>query len=355
MRAAVRLRAALPSAVLAAPILLLLALPAPAGAQETLDESHAVLQGGEPNTVRVLLNDVDVSGADGVARALRLDTSQPVRISLVLTPPENQTWEIAGFRLGILAAGPDRAPTYERTVESRNVIPPGFTVVLNRTADLASVDALGAGVFLMQASIVEADGSTLYAQPFYLRVEGNPFFTVAGAVVTVASVGTAYGLWRLFGDLREMHGAYKRHRREKAEAAAAAAEAGRDALARPAVKAVKTVRATLDERGRLERRPYLRWVLTGVGLGAVCLSWAQFLGYAAFDLVATLITALEVGGLFLGALLLVLALRRRFAPRPVPEVPTRTLIPEGPPSPTPPPDAPAAEVAPEAGPGRRAP
>lgn len=338
--------------------LLLAFATGPAGAQQALDENHSVLLGGEPNTVRILLNDVDVASADGVANALRLDPSQPVRISLVLTPPEDRTWEIAGFRIGILAAGPDRAPTYERMVEGRSVIPPGFTVILNRTVDLTGVEALGAGVFLMQASIVDANGTALHAQPFYLHVEGNPLLTITGAVATVATVGTAYGLWRLFGDLRELHGAYKRHRREKAEAAAA--EAAREALARDprarvAVAAVTTVKTTLRERERLERRPYLRWVLTGLGLGAVGLSWAQFLGYASFDLTATLVTALEVGAGFLGAALLVMALRRRFAPRPV--INTRTLIPEGP-APAPAAEPAAVAAAPEAleaGPGNRAP
>lgn len=318
-------RPVLPLAFLA--LLLAAALP-PAHAQAALGGDQYHYQGGVPGTVSIVLQDVDLAGATTLGGAVEVDPSQPVRVSITLTPPEGVTWNLSGMRVGLLLAG--TAPSYERFVEGRAMVPPGYTVVINRTVDLAGVKALGAGVFRMQVAMVDDRGGVLHAQPFYLHVEGNPVLTATGAVVTAASAATGYGLWRLVQDVRELKDAHKRHRRRKLEEVR---------LAEKGV--VGAAKETLRERDRLERRPHLRWTLTGTGLGAVALSWAQFLGYAAFDAMTLLLASLGTAGTFLGLSVLVVAVHRKVA-KPVAER-VRTVPIQGPDAERTP-EAPAAEA-----------
>ena len=278
-----------------------------------------VYPGGDPGTVKVVINGVHITDAGSVATALDLDPGAPASVSIAMTPPENVTWEVRAIRVGLLVSGPgSQAPdALSRVMGADTTLPPGYTVVVNRTLDLGSLKSLGAGVFLMDVRVQDGRGGDLYAQSFYLHVTGNPFFTVAGATVTALSVATGYGLWRLASDVRELYETWRRHRRERA----AKARGGKPNLLRQA-------KETLRERDRLERRQAIRWVATGLGLGAVGLSWAQFLGYAAFDYTHTLITALEVGAVFLGVALLLIALRRRLVQGGRETV--RTLVPTGP-------------------------
>lgn len=300
--------------------LLLVALLSPAaGAQDAVatQSSDVVLIGGEPGRIQMLIADADVKSADRVGAAIPVDPKAPVNVSLLMTPPENETWDVLGMRVGLVVSGPGSSPPPElsRLVEARNRIPPGFTVILNRTIDLSGLKSLGTGVFLMQVSLEDSAGGTLFAQSFYVRVVGNPLLTASGAVVTALSVATGYGLWRLVSDVRELLDAYKRHRREK-----------RLRVEMRATGVVAKARGVMRDKDKLERRGVLRWTLTGTGLGAVLLSWAHFLGYVAFDGMALLMTCLETGGAFLGGGLVVVALHRRFRP----PVPVRVIIPSGP-------------------------
>lgn len=280
-----------------------------------------VLQGGEPGTVRVSINGVDLSDAASVAEALDLDPGAPANVSISMAAPENVTWEVRAIRVGLLVSGPGSEPpaALSRVMGANTTLPPGFTVIVNRTLDLSSLKNLGAGVFLMEFKVQDDAGADLYSQSFYLHVTGNPLFTVAGATVTALSVATGYGMWRLLTDLRELWETWRRHRRERAAKAAGGEARG----------LLSVAKATLKDREKLERRQAIRWTATGLGLGAVGLSWAQFLGYVAFDYTSTVITALEAGALFLGVALLAIALRRRWVAAQK-EEPVRTLIPTGP-------------------------
>lgn len=324
----------------------LLLLPATALAQDAGQPSLpapppgvTILRGGDPGTVRVSINGMDLTEAQSVAAALDLDPGAPANVSIQMTPPDNVTWEVRAIRVGLLVSGPgSEAPAaLTRVMGANTTLPPGFTVIVNRTLDLSSLKNLGAGVFLMEFKVQDAAGTDLYSQSFYLHVTGNPLLTVAGVTVTAVSVATGYGLWRLFSDLRELWETYRRHRAERQGKPHATAGRG----------IVSAARATLRERERLERRQVVRWSATGLGLGAVALSWLQFLGYAAFDLTSTLVTALETAAFFLGGALLLVALRRRWVAWQK-EAPVRTIIPSGPEpaaaAPPGTPEAPAAEA-----------
>ena len=318
-------RLLLPATLLAVVLLLPAAFaqePGPAEGEapaSTLPPGVSVHQGGEPGTVRVTINGVDVDDAASVADALAVDPRAAANVSISMTPPEGVTWEVRAIHVGLLVSGPGSEPpsALSRAMPARTTLPPGFTVVVNRTLDLSSLKDLGAGVFLMQARVEDASGTELYARTFYVHVTGNPFLTVAGAAVTAMSVATGYGLWRLVSDLREFHETWRRHRRERA----ARLDEGKGI--------VGTAKATLADRDRLERRQAIRWTATGLGLGAVGLSWAQFLGYVAFDAMSLVLTTLEAGALTLGVALLLIALRRRMV-RAGQKERVRTLVPTGP-------------------------
>lgn len=335
-------RGALWFGVVAAWVLLLATASAQEPGQPALSAPPpgvVVLQGGDPGTVRVSINGVDLSDAGSVAAALDLDPGAPANVSISMSAPENVTWEVRAIRVGLLVSGPGSEPptALTRVMGANTTLPPGFTVIVNRTLDLSTLKNLGAGVFLMEFKVQDDVGADLYSQSFYLHVTGNPLLTVAGATVTAVSVATGYGVWRLVTDLREFWETYRRHRQEKAHRAAHAE--GRSILA--------AARETLKDRERLERRQAIRWSATGLGLGAVALSWAQFLGYVAFDYTSTLITALEMAALFLGVALLLIALRRRWVAWQK-EEPVRTLVPTGPEPAAGEPPAEAPEKAPRA-------
>lgn len=318
---------------LAWPLFVLVLLSVPAAGQDSLPEG-VTIEEGTGEGVRVLLDGVDIAGADAPLRAVPVDPARPGNLTIRLSPPPGvEAWEIRGFGVGLLVSGPGSTPpaSLTRNVPTTTTIPQGYTVVINRTLELEDIKGLGAGVFLMQVTVADDHDATLYAQSFYVHVVGNPFLTASGAIVTVMSVATGYGLWTLLQDLREFWEAYKRHRKEKAEKAAA--KAAVSAMGKPrATKVVSKARELHRERERLEkgRRP-VRWTATGLGLGAVALSWAQFLGYVAFDLSGLVITTLEVGAVFLTLALVLAAVRKNLlAKAPRLEGPFVSLTPDGP-------------------------
>jgi hypothetical protein len=299
----------------------------------SLPEGVAIVQGGEPG-IRVTIDGEDVEAAAEPGGAVAFDPSQEANVSLALAPPPGTTWEIRSFEVGLLLSGPGGTPpaALKRESATNTSIPPGFTVYINRTVDLHAFKRVGAGLFLMEVAVRDASGGTLYARSFYVHVKGNPLLTATGAAVTVASVATGYGVWQILRDLRELHKARQRHKREEAERAgrlgrlAKLAGAGLDVTG--GFGGVMNVAQDADKRAsRLEKRRPIAWSATGLGLGGVGVSWAQFLGYVPLDVGNMLAWTLGGGALFLTASLLAVAAYRRLARR---HGPVRTLTPEGP-------------------------
>jgi hypothetical protein len=332
-----------PLAVRRAIVPLLLVLLAPlAHAQDNttapatppgLPEGVAIVQGGEPG-IRVTIDGTDVESAAEPGGAVAFDPSREANVSLSLAPPPGTTWEIRSFEVGLLLSGPGGTPpdALRRVSETNTSIPPGFTVYINRTVDLHAFKSIGAGLFLMEVAVRDASGGTLYAKSFYVHVKGNPFLTATGAAVTVASVATGYGLWQILRDLKELHKARQRHKRQEAERASRLgtltklAGAGLDLSA--GFEGALSAAQDADKRAnRLEKRRPVAWAATGLGLGGVGVSWAQFLGYVPLNVGNMLAWTFGVGALFLTVSLLAVAMYRRLTRRPEP---IRTLTPEGP-------------------------
>jgi hypothetical protein len=318
-----------------APLLLLAFLLAPglvaaqqAPADAALPEGVAIVQGGAPG-VHVTVNGEDVGQATGPRAAIAFDPSRSANLSLALSPPPGSTWEIRRFEVGLVLTGEGGKPAITRASETNTSIPSGFTVYINRSVDLSAFKRVGAGLFLMEVRVEDDHGADLYAQNFFVKVEGNPLLTVAGATVTVITVGTGYGVWQILRDLKELKKARDRHKAEEAQKGrlsrlADVAGAGLDLTAGVA----GTVSAAQDRdahASRLERRRPIAWTATGLGLGGVGVSWAQFMGLVPLDVGNLLAWTLGVGALFLSCALLAVALYRRTL-----RARTRTLIPEAP-------------------------
>ncbi|GEM_PF-2844519 len=289
--------------------------------------------GGEPG-IRVTIDGVDVASASDPRGAIAFDPSKEANVSLAVAPPPNATWEIRSFEVGLVVSGPGGSPppALTRVSETNTSIPPGFTVFINRTVDLHAFKSIGAGLFLMDVAVRDPQGAALYSQHFYVHVEGNPLLTASGAVVTVASVATGYGLWQILRDLKEFWKARERHKKEEEERAsrlgqlAKLAGAGLDVTS--GVAGVMSAAQDADKRaGRIEKRRPVAWTATGLGLGGVGVSWAQFLGLVPLDVGNLLAWALGLAAVFLTASLLAAAMAKRLRAR---REPVRSLVPDGP-------------------------
>lgn len=298
------------------PALLLAFLLAPLAASQ--DVSY--FPGGDPG-VRVVLAGAPIELAQTPAAAVLLDPAQPVDVSITLAPPANTTWEVRFVSVGLLVRGIDSEPpaALTRRMAADATLPPGYTVVVNRSIDLAALQRVGAGTFLMRADVIAADDSMLYSQPFFVKVPGGvaQLLTVQGAAITAASVATGYGLWQVLKDVHELREARNRHRREQRErllsvdvlgSAEDIAERGAEKLGRPFAAVVGLKRSAKQSERKLAP---IRWTATGMGLGGVAIAWLQFFGYLALDAMHLVVTALEVGAVALTVALLVNALVQR--------------------------------------------
>lgn len=311
----------MPRAPVACLLVLLVALASPVAAQSADvpagEAAEHFFLGGEPGVITLELDGADLRDARDVRSAVRLDPAAPSRITMTLAPPENTTWAIRTFRI-VALVGAVGGPI-ERTEHANVTIPPGYTVVMNRTIDLAAVERVGGGVFRLRAIVEDADGAALYDETFHVRIDAGGVFTAQGAAITVLTVASGYGLWRVLSDLKEFRDAWDRHRKRLARAKLDVIGAVEDGLVDAVAKRGKPLAAAASvhrDIDHVEKRfGPVRWTATGLGIGAVGLSWLQYLGYAVFDLADTLAAALETAALFLGAALLAGVLTRRWRAR----------------------------------------
>ena len=294
-----------------------------AGAQDGV----TVLQGGEPGIV-VTLDGHDLRDAAATRAAIGVDPAHEANLSMRIAAPPNTTWEIRTIRVGLMTGTGAHAPEkLSKATETNTSIPPGFTVYVNRTIDLSSLKPLGAGLFEMEVRVQDETGKDLYAQPFYVHVLGNPILTVAGAAATVVTVATGYGLWQIARDVRELKKARDRHREKEAQRGklAGLAAAGIDFSA--GLEGALSVAQDQDARAsRLEKRRPIAWTATGLGLGGVGLTWAQFAGLVPLDFANLAIAALGGAAVFLTLALLAVAMAKRLKERAA----SRTLVPSAP-------------------------
>ncbi|MEA3199154.1 MAG: hypothetical protein QOE90_582 [Thermoplasmata archaeon] len=256
----------------------------------------------ETGSVVVTLDGHDVRDADAVSRALALDVGAPAALRVTITAPADRAWDVAAVRVILLAGA--GVPAWSRDLDVGTTIAPGNATVIARDVDLSPLRAVGAGVYRLEARVLDADGGELARTPFFVRVEGNPLLTAAGAVAVALTGVSAYGIWQLLRDLRELNEARKRHSRREVEEGRVARVSG---VALDLTGGVSGVLGALEghdaEAERLERKAPVKWSLTGLGVGGVLMSWAQALGLVAMD-VASLLLALAGGA----ALLLVVGL-----------------------------------------------
>lgn len=275
-------------------------------------------QGGEPG-VLVSIEGQDVRNASSAGEAIPIDPSAPLRLSISIAPPPGETWKVRALTVGILLRGPDTPPPESllRRVNATATLPPGFTVVLNRTIDLGPVAKLGAGTFLMQAEVLDESGGRLFVQTFYVKVTATvaSLLTVQGATVSVITAATGYGLWSVAKDAKEARDAWARHRKKAAMAKLDVIGKTEHAFEDTIAKAGKPLASVVSlHRAAQERERGLgpiRWAATGLGLGGVAMAWLQFLGYLALDATSMIITAAEVCAAFLTIALIVNALVKR--------------------------------------------
>lgn len=274
--------------------------------------------GGEPG-VDVTIEARSIASATSPGEAIEVDPAAPVNLSISISPPPNVTWRVAAVSVGLLVGGADSEPPSALTRRSaaEATLPPGYTVVVNKSVELASLKRVGAGTFLMQAEVLDENETQLYAQTFFVRVPGGvaELLTVQGAALTTVSVATGYGFWQLFKDGKEFRDAYARHRKKaeiaKLDVIGRAEETAEHLVekgGRPLASAVSLHRAAQASERKLGP---VRWTATGLGLGGVGIAWAQFFGYVAFDYVGLVVTALEVGAVFLTLALVANALVAR--------------------------------------------
>jgi len=300
------------------PALLLLVALAPGA----LAQDVSYYPGGEPG-VHVSLAGTSIELAQTPATAVDIDPSQPINVTISLAPPEGVTWEVRAISVGLLVRGPGTEPpsALTRRIDTDASLPPGYTVLINRSIDLAAMNRVGAGTFLMRADVYAADEATLFSQPFFVHVPAGvaQLLTVQGAAITAASVATGYGLWQILKDVHEMREARNRHRRREAErervlsvdvlgSAEDLAEKGAAKLGKGLAAVVDLKRSARQSERKLAP---VRWTATGMGLGGVAIAWLQFFGYLALDAIRLLVTALEVGAVALTVALLANALVQR--------------------------------------------
>jgi hypothetical protein len=310
MRAAAALLLVLATVVTLAPL---------AGAQNesaTPPPGVSFVVGGAPG-IHASLDGTDLAAAARPGGAFAIDPDVPVNLSLSLAPPPNVTWEVRAIRVAVVVNGPGTSAPAALTRDQgfHAMLPPGFTVYANRSLALTELKHVGTGLFLMRVTVEDAAGAKLYEQEFYVKVEGNVLLTASGAVVTVASVATGYGLWRIVMDLRE---AYKARQRHKKKEHAESRFAKGTAMAATAMGLAGGLEGLVDVAGdvdphadRLAKRGPFAWSATGLGLGGVTLSWLQFLGYVPFNVASTLIVACGLAATFLTVCLLVVAMTKR--------------------------------------------
>lgn len=287
-------------------------------------------EGGEPGVVVSIANE-SIAGAGTPGSAIAIDPAAPLALSISIAPPPDARWDVRSVSVGMLVRGPGTEPpaALVKRVNASATLPPGFTVVLNRTISLGPIAKLGAGTFLMEATIEDANGSELFAQTFYVRVPASiaSILTVQGAAITAITAATGYGLWAIAKDIKELRDAWARHRR-KAELAKLdvigksehALEETAARVGKPVASMVALHRAAQDRERGLGP---VRWAATGLGLGGVAMAWLQFLGVLALDASGLLITALEACAAFLTLALVANALlkRRKAAEEPTVSVP----------------------------------
>lgn len=297
--------------------LLLLALlaccPAAAAAGETW-----FYQGGEPG-ISASIGGSPLADASSPGGAIRVDPDAPVDLSISIAPPPDTTWRVKSISVGLLVSGPGSEPpdAFVKTTVANSTLPPGFTVVVNRSVELSSLKRVGAGTFLMEAQVRDVNDTDLYTQEFYVRIPASlaTMMTAQGATLTAISVATGYGFWSIGRDVKELRDTWARHRKRKEAAKldviGKTEHLAEDLVARtgkPAAQVVDVHRAAQDAERSLGP---VRWAATGLGLGGVVIAWGQFLGYVAFDLTNLLVTAMEVCAAFLTIALVANALIRR--------------------------------------------
>lgn len=316
------------------PLVLLLALLGASGAAVAQGGDVWIFEGGEPG-VEVTIAGVSVSDAATPGAALRVDPAQPVNLSISLAPPPGETWRVRAVTVGLLVNGPGSEPPAAllRTSNATATIPPGYTVVVNRSVPLESLQRVGAGTFLMQAEIIDEAGVELHSETFYVHVDPGlleSLLTVQGAALTAVSVATGYGAWQILKDLKELRDAWARHRRKeemaKLDVVGRTEHLAEEVVAKagkPLAGAVTIHRAAQDAERTLGP---VRWAATGLGLGGVTLAWMQFLGRVALDATGLLVTAMEFCAGFLTVALVANALVQRA--RHKADEPHVTLVPE---------------------------
>jgi hypothetical protein len=282
-----------------------------------------VYVGGEPG-VRIVAGETPVDLAQAPGDAIVVDPSEPLALSISLAPPAGESWELRAISVGLLVNGPDSEPPelLVRRMETRSSIPAGWTVVVNRTADLSALERVGAGTFLMQAQVQGEGGALLYENAFYVRVPASlaTLLTVQGAAIAAVSVATGYGFWQVAKDIKELRDAWDRHRKKKELARLDVIGRAEQTLERVAEKGGKPLASAVSmhravQAGEKQLRP-VRWSATGLGLGGVAVAWLQFLGVIAFDGLDMLVVALEAAAVALTLALLANYLLRRARTKP---------------------------------------
>ena len=279
-------------------------------------------QGGEAGVV-VSIENASIADATSPGGAIVVDPSAPLRLSISIAPPGNETWHVRAVSVGMLIRGPGTEPpdALVRRSNATATLPPGFTVVVNRTIDLGPVAKLGAGTFLMEAEVIDEGGETLFVQTFYVRVpvSAASILTVQGATVTAITAATGYGLWSIAKDVKELRDAWARHRKKQQMAKLDVIGKTEHVLEETVAKGGKPLASVVSiHRAAQERERGLgpvRWAATGLGLGGVVMAWLQFLGHLALDTTSLLVTAVEVCAAFLTVALVANALLQRRSKR----------------------------------------
>lgn len=318
------------------------------GAQAPLGGVDFIV-GGEPGIV-LTLDGADVRTSQTPGTALKVHPDTPVELSLSIAPPPDVTWELGAMRADLLLNGA-RSEGIGTAHDLDATIPPGFTVFINRTIDLAPLRPVGTGLFVMRVQMDDENGSILYSQDFLVHIQGHVILSVAGATATVATVATGYGLWSILNDLREFKKARERHRAREKERKRLAKLAEAAIALEDGLEGVVDVAGDSSSRAeRLSRKRPLAWAATGLGVGSVTVSWAQFFGYVPVHVGTTLIVGMGTAAIFLTTAILVVVLAKRSKARRAVRIPV-----QGPPAPvstspeaatSTPVDAPLAEEAP---------
>ncbi|MHB8605625.1 MAG: hypothetical protein ACYDCK_10265 [Thermoplasmatota archaeon] len=313
-----RLRLALLFAAIAPLALVTAAAQPPSG---PLPSWFAYSAGGTPG-VHFYLNGRDAGSADQSSKAIPLDPGRPLNLSVWVAPPNGTIWSLRSVRVAVLLTGPGSSGLSEERPFNASV-PGGYTVYLNQSVDVGSAKNLGAGIFLVRTSVVAVNGTDVGVDTFYVHLMGNVLLSASGAIASAATVATGYGLWQIVRDVKEFHDARERHKKEEEEKAAAEALAAKQVgkgidYAKVALNITGGVSGLVNlagdkhkEAAELGKRAPIAWCATGLGLGAVGLTWAQFFGYLPVNVGQTLVTAATFGTIFLTLSLIAVAFYRR--------------------------------------------